>query len=405
MGGDKGYVTGVRSVTLESCLPMSDLDPAMTRRVDRATAYALAGAVVALLGAGACDRLIVNDFRGARIQLTLSGPTQTLRTPPGEHLEVWARDGDKVVRLLSGRASAGTAAEGCTGDQCLNKNGFAKTLHAYALVPAVDFGQACMIDEGGRLVWSNEARLYPEEEERSVTAEARVTRARAVKDRIRIASSILSVVSYGELPKVAAELERQPCARCVNMDTYLCQDGQCRLRKNLLLEYERTPCDKAGMCPNGYACTDDENGVGVCLAVADRRKIECDGRASATSYYFYAGNPLQLTAPRYGNFLGTIDYVSSVQLLGGFQIVANYSLRDLRELWVTQTAARVDTLDINEVDCRSKPDTCRGRVILSGTVVGRSERGVFYLNLTSPVPGVAGSASVLTRLDEDPVQF
>ena len=352
------------------------------------------------LGAG-CDRLMVSDFRGARVLLTISGPSDVLRSPPDEHLELWARDGDKVVRLLSGRASASDATAGCNGDECLNKNGYARSLYALAILPSVDFTQACMIDKQGRLAWADDAQLYPDEEEARQSPADRANRARAVKDRIRVANGILAVVSYGEQAK--DDLDGEPCMRCANNMLYACL-GVCRLRRNLLLESERTACGKDSACPDGYLCSPDENGAPLCFATPERRKNECDSRDSRTNRHFYAGNPMQLTAPPYGIFAGTVDYASTSQVIGGFQVVSNYQLQDLRELWITQTRARVDAVDVNEVDCRAKPASCRGRVILSG-VAGQDERGVYHIDLTSTLPDVAGHASVVTRLDQDPVQF
>ena len=345
---------------------------APSRRSPRAPLLAAVVCATVATGAAGCDRLTVSNVTGARVLLTISGPPEQLRTVDGEHLELWAREADgSILRLLSGRA-AGI----CETDRsCLTKNGYAKTLHGYAMVPAVSLAEPCMIDEQGYLLYEPGARLYVADEEAKLTDADRQKRAEAVLARIRAitdraASPMVAFVSYGDVAgkRPQFDLQDKPCGSCSGHGDYACVDGLCKarpeVRKSQCLEFFRQ---------NPFA---------------------------------YVGNPLQLTAPRNGVFFGTADYTSfqPPQVIGGMNLQSAFGLRNLRELWVTQTKARLDALEIQEVDCKAKPDKCRGRVVLQGSVEG-DDRGIFHVDLRSPLPGVSGHASVYTRLDTDPVLF
>jgi hypothetical protein len=122
----------------------------------------------------------------------------------------------------------------------------------------------------------------------------------------------------------------------------------------------------------------------------------------------YSGNPFQLTAPIHGTFLGTLDFVSTTdtgQIAGGIQLDTEYSLRDIRELWLTKTAARVVDVNPDEVDCQARPTTCRGSILVQGNrqTVGR-ETVHFELAAPQGASG-SGSATIFTTLGEDPVPF
>jgi hypothetical protein len=122
----------------------------------------------------------------------------------------------------------------------------------------------------------------------------------------------------------------------------------------------------------------------------------------------YSGNPIQLTAPIHGAFLGALDFVSTsetAQLAGGIQFSTDYELRDVRELWLTETPARVTDVDPDQVDCQASPATCRGQILVQGNrqAIGR---GTVHFELSAPAGASGGgSATIYTSLADDPVQF
>ena len=59
------------------------------------------------------------------------------------------------------------------------------------------------------------------------------------------------------------------------------------------------------------------------------------------------------------------------QLAGGIQFSNDYELRDVRELWLTETAARVVDVDPDEVDCQASPHDVPGPDPGAGQSPGR----------------------------------
>src|SRR5689334_1024230 len=101
-------------------------------------ALALLGACLAAAG---CDRFNVVPFAGAKIQMNVAGAKAT---PAGQHLELWARDGDEqLLRVVTGSA---------TDDQ-VDPQGIAPTRQGvYVIKQAVDLADPCMIDQAGHLL-------------------------------------------------------------------------------------------------------------------------------------------------------------------------------------------------------------------------------------------------------------
>src|SRR5438094_6782324 len=86
--------------------------------------------VVPLLAGAGCD-LTVHPFAGTVIQMTIAGVSG--ESPPGTHLELWARDKyDDVVRI-DGEAAGGPS-------------------FGIAVRKAVTMGDPCMIDDKGNLL-------------------------------------------------------------------------------------------------------------------------------------------------------------------------------------------------------------------------------------------------------------
>lgn len=225
---------------------------------------------------------------------------------------------------------------------------------AYAIAPVVSFTDPCAIDNQGNLVWTPEAQ----------------------RD------------CFGH--PCVDDAERQRAAAAIE------------LRMRQLIEFQApilafTHWDDAAAGRPAFDAT---------LPAAVRLTQCRDYWARSPSAY--SGNPIQLTAPIHGEFLGALDFVSTGetgQLAGGIQFSTDYELRDVRELWLTETAARVEDVDPDQIDCQASPTTCRGRLVVQGNrqVVGR---GTVHFELVAPSGASGGgSATVYTSLAEDPVQF
>lgn len=252
-------------------------------------------------------------------------------TTPGDHLELWARDGEEnIIRLNAGPEVA------------------------YAIAPVVSFTDPCAIDSQGNLIWTPAAQQD----------------------------------CFGH--PCADDAERQRAAESI------------RLRMRQLVEFQApllvfTRWDDAAAGRPVF----DEN-----LPAATRLAQCRDYWERSPSAY--SGNPVQLTAPIHGTFLGALDFVSTTetaQLAGGIQFSTDYELRDVRELWLTETTARVGEVDPDQVDCQASPTTCRGPILVQGNrqMVGR---GTVHFELAPPSGASgSGSATIYTSLAEDPVQF
>ena len=225
---------------------------------------------------------------------------------------------------------------------------------AYAIAPVVSFTDPCAIDNQGNLIWTPAAQrdcfghLCADDAERERAAEAIQLRMRQL---VEFQAPLLVFTHWddGATGRPAFDADLPPAARL----------AQCRAY------WERSP--------------------------------------SA-----YSGNPIQLTAPIHGDFLGALDFVSTTetgQLAGGIQFSTSYELRDVRELWLTETAARVGDVDPDQVDCQASPATCRGPILVQGNrhTVGRE---TVHFELAAPTGASGGgSATIYTSLADDPVQF
>jgi hypothetical protein len=307
---------------------------------------ALALLAVSLL-AGACDRFNVVPFAGAKIQLTIAGAHLT---PAGQHLELWARDGDEdIVRVVAGSAQ----------DTQVDPQGIAPTRQGvYIIRQAVDLADPCMIDGAGQLLWQPDAQpgCGPNPPSGCDDATQKMLQAKAVEMRVH------------EL----TDLPATPLLALVSYD------------------------DAAGQPPMVAAG-----------ASAAERLTACQ-TWWISSPFAYDGNPLDLTAPVHGTAFGMLDFTAvaplPTQVLGGIQVITDFALRDLRELWLTQPQATVMALDPDQIDCAGHPTTCRGPLLLQGPA-GANDRGIFRFPLASPDPTVSGTAAVYTALDQDPVMF
>jgi hypothetical protein len=94
-----------------------------------------------ILGASAgCDSLAVNPFSGTLMEMRLQGVAVT---PPGQHLELWARDGyDDILRINP------------FYDEASNKTSYGQFIRQ-----AISLDDPCLIDDAGNLLTS--AAAYP----------------------------------------------------------------------------------------------------------------------------------------------------------------------------------------------------------------------------------------------------
>lgn len=315
----------------------------------------LLGIALCVSAASGCDHFRVEPFHGSKILMTLSGlPT----TAPGHHVELWARESPDgslehqyIDRLLAADGSRRPDGHPCGKDEtCVPA--------AYAIAPAVAFSgsgesfqltDGCMIDAAGHLLWQ------PEASPREGDAPQGELGAKAVLRRIHqltdgAASPLLALVSIddheGERPAVD---ESQP------------------------------PAERLAACQKFWGA----------------------------SPWAYSGNPFQLTAPVHGQMYGPLDFTSvdPPQILGGIAITSDWALHDAVELWLTDSAASIADLDPSEIDCATRADTCRGRVLLDGAA-SPGGRNAIHFELSSPSSASAGgSATIQVRLDEDAQPF
>ena len=314
------------------------------------------------VAAAGCDYFRAYPFSGSYIQLTVSGARPTAA---GHHLELWARDGQSsIIRLLATPPDVVLGGNGQTQDSETSPQGLAPGQVAYQIVQAVDGNDPCMIDAQGNLLTSPDA-IRPDETEPQGDLGAKSVLQRI--DQLTNEGAVLfALVGYDD---------NTP-------------------NKPVLDPMATTPAMRLMAC-NGYW-----------TAQANQAK----NLPAASPGAAYTGNPLQLTAPVHGELFGMLNFQAvppaPSQILGGIQVVSNFALHDLREIWLTDTAATVSALDPTVTDCTGKGSaTCRGDVILQGNA-GAPDNGVFRMELTSPSgASVSGSAAVYTRLDEDPVQL
>lgn len=216
--------------------------------------------------------------------------------------------------------------------------------HGLQVRLAVDPRDPCLIDRGGHLLTSSDA--YP----RSITVAGVIQtpdeQAQQVRNRLaqlngpplgRQASSLLAVVPY--------------------------YDDRLRPRPDADAD-PRVP--------------------------AAQRLADCTAYWNASPFSF-TGNPAQVTAPLHSIAYGFIGYttVDPPTSISGIRLDTPVHLKGLRELWLTQESAPLEAVDPQH----------RGPVFLVGSVDGGGRR-VLHLTLTSPLPGVSGSAAVLADLDE-----
>jgi hypothetical protein len=359
---------------------------------------------LATAAAGCKDLEPVADYGGSKIYVTMSGAKPT---PVGAHLELWARNGDQeIIRLQPDTG---------VDDQGRTKQG---TL-AYTIVPAVDINDPCMVDTGNdhdgtyELIWKPGSQPGPSDAEK-------IVQAKAVEDRIHQLTDLqptplYALVAYDDLaysiPSVCAGAQKvamDPTAKPADKVPIACTTN--------------ADC-KVGFC--GKPCLPDESCQSVCV----KRKEYCNciwsvgpcgtdwSKNSVPAYVgncpnvnaqsqIYTGDPRQLTNPIHGQFYAAVDFLSvkPSQISGGMKIESPFAIRDVRELWFTQTKATIGKLDQDQIDCAASPSTCRGPIYLQGAV-DVFGRDVVHFDLTSPDHSVSGTAAVYTQLGRDPVSF
>ena len=146
----------------------------------RSTRCALA--TLGLVGGGFLVGGCVQDSAGAKILMTISSAAKP--TPAGEHVELWALDGQSVVRLNQPRGTSAPV--------------------GYVVEQAVDFTDPCMIDAAGHLLWQPDGVAdcfgHPcaDDSERMLAAQSIQMRMHALTDLGPGGSPLLFFVQYDD---------------------------------------------------------------------------------------------------------------------------------------------------------------------------------------------------------------
>jgi hypothetical protein len=161
--------------------------------------------LLALASTG-CNSLTVDRFSGTIIELTMAGATAS---PPGTHLELWARDQyDDVIRIVGANSDG-------------NPPGL-------VIRPALSLADPCIIDDAGHLLTSPDA--YPGPVTLAGVTQTPDEQAQQVKNRIaqvtgadqggREPSSLLAVVPFDDTPLPTVAADATPDQRLAACDAY-----------------------------------------------------------------------------------------------------------------------------------------------------------------------------------------
>jgi hypothetical protein len=338
--------------------------------------FATLGLGVLVLSSG-CD-ISARPYAGAVLQIILEG---VVITPPGQHLEIWARDGkDDVVRInpiVDHLCEVPSSA--CSADDVRTFQTKRLTdRYGFLVRPAAHMSDPCMIDEEGHLLTSSEA--YPEPVTSYGVEQTPEDQAAQVRDRIGQLSTGRDCDNAVPRPHCGRQPDGSLLLAMVTYDPNL---------PPVNLPYDTGPC--AAGCPDGSSCRTFNAFEGPrCHPTPEARLSAC--LAYWGSPHAYTPNPAQLTAPKNGAFLGALNNFITISPPGGFngfRIDTPVSLKGLRELFITVEGDVVNPLN-------------RGPVLVQGYPV-RGGNGWVQINLLGA--GASGQAAVFVDPDVDPVQF
>ena len=288
------------------------------------------GLLLVVVALASCD-LVVTDFGGSKVYVTMSGAHPT---PVGSHLELWARNGaDEIIRMQPDPSSA------------------------YTIVPAVDITDPCMVDTGAdhdgsyELIWKPAAQPGPSDTDK-------VAQALAVEDRIHELTDLqptpmYALVPYDDLsytlPSVCAasqKVAKDPLAKPPDRVPV-----NCTTNDDCAVGFCGKPCLPTESCQS--VCVKRREycnclwNVGTCNTDWSKTPVPAPCPSSASSSQIYTGDPRQLTKPIHGTFYGAVDFLSvkPSQISGGMTIETPFAIRDVQELWWTQTTATLAKID------------------------------------------------------------
>jgi hypothetical protein len=165
----------------------------------------LALSIVPLLSSLGCDALTVRSFAGTVSEFTLAGAAVT---PPGQHLELWARDQyNDIIRL----------------QPYYDLTNY-KTAYGLMIRKAIPLDSPCMIDGSGNLL--TDPAAYPTTLDVNGTTETPQEQAQAIVERINELNPLnpgplLAVLPYDPNPEPVIPAGTSPADRKAACDAYI----------------------------------------------------------------------------------------------------------------------------------------------------------------------------------------
>ena len=298
--------------------------------------------VVLVALAPGCD-ISVKPFAGTILQMSVS--QNVTPSPPGSHLELWARTlYDDIVRINpenADRAFVETFTFGRTPQP------FPDGRPGLKIVKAITMGDPCVIDAHGNLLTTADA--YP---------------------------SVVTVNGVEQTPEEQAAQVRNRIAQLTpttECDAFGHCGGEPGNQLLAVVPWDETPAPSFATPPTASA-----------------RLAACQAYW-AESPLSYTPNPAQITAPLHGTVYGFVAFQTTAPPAGydGFRLDTPVRLQGLRELFMTVEGTAVDP-------------GARGPLFLQG-VPDRGGREFVHIDLRGPT--ASGSAALLVNIDQDPVAF
>ena len=303
------------------------------------------GALLLLGGAAGCSSLSAQSFAGTVIEMAIEGAGPT---PPGEHLELWARDEFNDVLRVDAIYDLPTHA----------------IAYGLQIRQAIALDDPCMIVSDPRSPTYGELLVMPSAYPSSVTVNG-VTQTPAQQAQ-QVRNRIAQLTSNGVCLTDLFDPTQQLCGR--EPSSLLA-----------VVPYDATPPPSLPLD-----------------TPASARAAACAAWWSG-SPLAYTPNPAQLTAPLHGAVYGFVGYLTTVPPsdYDGLRIDSATNLRGIEELWLTSERVAVDA-----VDARSE-----GPLYLDG-VPTPGGRDVIHFDLRSPSgEAISGTAALYVSLDEDTASF
>jgi hypothetical protein len=322
-----------------------------------------------------CD-ISAKPFAGTIIEMTISGATAL---PPGQHLELWARNQyDDTVRVSG------------IFDTTVNNKTTRLFPFGFTVRPLITFDDPCMIvtDPTSKHVGAllTKAEAY---DDADVAGVHQTPEEQAQQVRTRIAQITPSSDCDGSPDSTNPALVGYHCghqgtavlygaiawelvdANGAATSTFIEPPVTCQTHGNVsgCIDYNATPAERLAACQSYWG----------------------------QSPLAYTPNPLQITGPLHGQLYGEFTYISlqAPGIFDSIRIDSDVALKGIQELWMTVESK--DSIDVLN----------RGPIYLDGTP-GEGGREIVHIDLTPPFGStatVSGSAALNVGLDQDPVYF